>query len=858
MTGEENLGVTLSRTMIPALPPHYLSRKHLFPLIDNQPPGSTLVIAPAGYGKSALISEWCQSRAASTIWLTVSNEDSLNEMSAAFIAATRNILPGFAPWFERDQPLRPTEVVRRWGNDLLQTGKNFIFVLDNIRSSDVEDVDIANRLIEQFPSNIHFIAIRKDELESVFSTLNSRGPLKVITVNDLRFTDSEIEHFAANTGVILNPASMKALQSAHGWPSATSLLLSHIQMRGELLGIEELIGADAEPLRALALLVIRKLDPEILEMCERLSLLDSFSKEIAQIIMGDKFSSERLNDVAFRGEIFTLSREPHAGYIFSPMMREIFLAEFSKRPEEKVALHKVLIDYFIRNAQPGLALDHAFQAGDGEKIKALFQDAARIKQAVGQGGDLLRWANFISDGSTEGELRRSTVEITGYLSNLDFGTAKSQLSRLLLASDTSPARPFYRQFVSGALTYIHITLGKFEEVEEDFKSSHSCQEDCLLGIDDQINLLRLLSAKRYIWNEGERVEELLPLATELAKKTTLNTSHTFLLAIEAMTLHQRGEYRRAYELATTAISQFKKHGYVGNHGPLDVMYIQARCLLEFSRRSEAIAILEQLKNLSQQWKQWHWYLAAENHILQEQMMNGQKNEVLERIKTERKFVQTIDAQHNLEAFIDINEMFPRLLMKDYGRLATLVARTPQTRDVLQYKMNVDESKGIKSVSVEVENLPERTPREKIWKYMKEAMVNLDSESVAVSHMNRALKVGAEVGARESFLRQSNEIGNLIIRAANDSPTIYNEELATAMALRIKERGMAMTQGHPALTKRELEILRHLSTGRTLTVIAGELHISQNTMKTHLKNLYKKLAVEGRNEAVEKANSLFLL
>lgn len=173
-------------------------------------------------------------------------------------------------------------------------------------------------------------------------------------------------------------------------------------------------------------------------------------------------------------------------------------------------------------------------------------------------------------------------------------------------------------------------------------------------------------------------------------------------------------------------------------------------------------------------------------------------------------------------------------------------------------MNVDESKGIKSVSVEVENLPERTPREKIWKYMKEAMVNLDSESVAVSHMNRALKVGAEVGARESFLRQSNEIGNLIIRAANDSPTIYNEELATAMALRIKERGMAMTQGHPALTKRELEILRHLSTGRTLTVIAGELHISQNTMKTHLKNLYKKLAVEGRNEAVEKANSLFLL
>ena len=67
-----------------------------------------------------------------------------------------------------------------------------------------------------------------------------------------------------------------------------------------------------------------------------------------------------------------------------------------------------------------------------------------------------------------------------------------------------------------------------------------------------------------------------------------------------------------------------------------------------------------------------------------------------------------------------------------------------------------------------------------------------------------------------------------------------------------------TARHQALTKRELEILRQLSTGRTLTVIAGELHISQNTMKTHLKNLYKKLEADGRNDAVEKAKALFLL
>ena len=65
-------------------------------------------------------------------------------------------------------------------------------------------------------------------------------------------------------------------------------------------------------------------------------------------------------------------------------------------------------------------------------------------------------------------------------------------------------------------------------------------------------------------------------------------------------------------------------------------------------------------------------------------------------------------------------------------------------------------------------------------------------------------------------------------------------------------------GPSSLTKRELEILRKLSTGRTLNVIAQELHISQNTMKTHLKNLYKKLGAKGRHDAVEKATDSLII
>ncbi|GDX23221.1 hypothetical protein LBMAG09_11960 [Actinomycetes bacterium] len=65
-------------------------------------------------------------------------------------------------------------------------------------------------------------------------------------------------------------------------------------------------------------------------------------------------------------------------------------------------------------------------------------------------------------------------------------------------------------------------------------------------------------------------------------------------------------------------------------------------------------------------------------------------------------------------------------------------------------------------------------------------------------------------------------------------------------------------GNSNLTKREADILRHLSTGLPIKFIAGNLNISKNTIKTHLRNLYKKLGAADRREAVEKGRELLKL
>jgi ATP/maltotriose-dependent transcriptional regulator MalT len=849
-------GVTISRTHIPTLPPGYLARKHLFPLLDNSAPGTTFVIAPAGYGKSSLVAQWAQGK--KVIWMTVAEADSTNEMSAMMIAATRNLIPGFGAWFEKEQPMRPTEVVRRWGNELLQHNENFIFVLDNLRTERSSDVDIANRLLEQFPSNVHFVVIRSESIESIYATCASRGPIKTLTIEDLRFSDEEITALTQNAEPKLDNKSREILNSAQGWPSATSLLIEHMQSKSLDLDISRLMSSHTEPLRELALFVVSNLDSKVIKTVETLSVVEVFDYELAEYLLGKDYSFDLITAISIKGEIFTPSRQRNQTLVFSPMIREVLLERMRNQPEIKQALHQSLIGYFEKRRDIPLAIEHAFQAGDAAKIAELFPDAARMKQAQGLGGDLVRWSAFAALNPDEGYLKSLTVKIVGLLVNLDFSAVKIESERLAAGAEKSPAKEFYLQYLAGIQAYINLSVGNFEDVEQNVQRAIYESPNVYLGIDDQISLLRVLATRFYIFDDNERVEEIAASVKVMSHETLLPTSHAFILSIEAMALHQRGEYRSAYEMASMVLTECNRNGFVGIHGPLDAMYVKARCLLEFSKHQEAIMLLEEVKHLAYQWRQWHWYLAADNHLIQDLCINNRQKDAIERIRSSRELVASFQFSNSLNGIIDLNEMFIRKNLKDFDRLEQLIARAPKARHARLMQQEVDEYRNHKKSLIDVKSLPERTPREQIWKYLTEASLNIECENVALSYLQKALKVASQVGAKETFLRQNNEIGNLILKIANENPTVYNEELASSMATRMRDRGLTMTEGRPTLTKRELEILRQLSTGRTLTVISGELHISQNTMKTHLKNLYRKMEVEGRKEAVEKATSLFLL
>ena len=853
-------GITLSRSMVPTLAPNFISRKRLFPLLTHSAPSTTVVIAPAGYGKTSLVAEWANQSADPVIWLTITNSDSVNEMSALLIQATRNVIPGFAPWFERDQLVRPTEVVRRWGNELLETGKNFIFVIDNLRSQSTGDVDIAERLVEQFPSNISFVAIRRDPLESMYQAFTARGPLHIIGLNELRFIEEEVKSLALSQKIDFNDVEIqRSLLGAVGWPAAVAILVRHIEKTNSAVDFAKLLATHTEPLRALALTILDSTDCEVKKIATKLSAVPEFSQEVAQVILGDEYDPNLINEIALEGNFFGQTSDPEQTYSFTRLMREIFMLELGKEPEVKREIHKRLCNFYEHHNQPNLALEHAFLAGDSEKIGALFPNAARVLLATGQGNGLVRWAVFAGDNSQVGLLQRATVEIAGHLASLEYHTVMAMHDQMLQDAKGTVIEGFINQIAAGNKAYIEIAQGRFKEFESSFAQAMKPVSDPLmLGVEEQIGMLRLAAISALVQDDTAALEEFYEQSLSKATEAQIATGHVLLAQIKAMTLLQIGEYRQAFEAANIATATARRKGFVGVMGPLPSMFVQARCLLEFSRPGEAFEILTQIKNLAEQWKQWIWYFLADGFFAKDLVMKGRSSEALELIDAERKMAEKIVGGEELSTIIDLSEIFIRDWVEDDERLAILLNRAPVQIFTRQMKFRLDYRLGKKSIYEENKELPNRTPKERLWRHLVEASEVIDQEKAAIKSMKLVLEIGAANGFKETLLRQEDAMLNLIIKIAGENPTLYLEDLANAATLRIRENREHQEKSNSSLTKRELEVLRHLATERPISAIAATLHISQNTMKTHLKNLYRKMEVDGRATAVEKAKSKFIL
>ena len=853
-------GASLAHTTPPAMPGNFLSRKSLFELFDTRTPGATIVVAPPGYGKTTLVAEWSHQNQERVFWATATGNEKTADFRNIVFQAVRNVIPDFAPWFKPNTDLDSKEIFKRFFEDIAALGKDYVFVLDNgTLSENLNAVKLAQYMVDIIPDNLHLILIRRTAVELSFFRFAQRGNLNLISATDLKFDEDEIGSIASLNGLdSSDPEIDSTLKLANGWPVCVQLLAKNYSKGMRLTNFSIKMASPMEPLRILTTETFNILSVADQEQLMKLSILKEFDLDTAQIILGKDHSIQYLNRISSDG-FLTIDESANPRYEFNTIFRETIQQLAAEKGIDLAPTRKHLMEYFIFRKMISEAVEQAFELNDFIKMHVLLKEHSRQLTATGQGDQMIRLAPYAGDDSPHGLLLRKTVEVMGHVTNLNFMQAEIEAQQLILESANSTIGDFTRKIANAAMMYVNFSKGLITEI--DTHENELFDEEVITGdleASDKIAILRIVGDKAFIYDYQGSLEMICHRAQGVALEG-LDVAVPYTLNIlNCMSLFTKGNYLEAFDVARLTIAQAEEKGYVGIAGPIEAYIVLGRCYLEFSEVEKAYTAISRARDLSKEWKQWPWYFIAEGILLRLVVSMGDFPRATEMIRKMRSDFSEQRISTDSAWIVDMSEIYLRFTLNDFDRVEILLNRTPDTTFTKLIRDELAIRKGKNPKDLDIDKLPDSTPREKLRKLIKKADAVSDRENECLLIMQQALNLGSEIGAYETFIRQSEPLTNVILKIAGRQPTIYLEELSRLITQRIKTKHQSTGSLKENLTSRELEIVKHLSTAKPISTIAKSLHISQNTIKTHLRNVYRKLEVDGRNSAVEKARELFLV
>jgi LuxR family maltose regulon positive regulatory protein len=210
----------------------------------------TLISAPAGFGKTTLVSEWVASCEQPAAWLSLDEGDNdpthfLSYLVAALQKLTlrrgskaeglgANIGEGVLAVLQAPQPPPIKSILTTLLNEITTIPDNFILVLDDYHVIDSKPVDTAiTFLLENLPPQMHLVIITREDPNLPLARLRARGQLAEVRATELRFTLSEAAEFLNQAmGLKLSAEDIAALEDrTEGW--IAGLQLAAISMRGQ-------------------------------------------------------------------------------------------------------------------------------------------------------------------------------------------------------------------------------------------------------------------------------------------------------------------------------------------------------------------------------------------------------------------------------------------------------------------------------------------------------------------------------------------------------------------------------------------------------------------------------------------------
>jgi LuxR family transcriptional regulator, maltose regulon positive regulatory protein len=367
----------------------------------------TLISAPAGFGKSTLLGEWVAGCGRPAAWLSLDERDNdPTRFLTYLVAALQTITPSMGRELlgvlQSPQPPLAEAILVALLNEIITQQEDFVLVLDDYHVIDARTVDEALAfLIEHLPPGVHLAVATREDPNWPLARLRARGQLTEVRASDLRFTLSETAEFLQGVmGLDLSAEETAALETrTEGWIAGLQLAALSMRGREDVPGfIRAFAGDNRYILDYLVEEVLQGQPEHIRNFLLQTSVLDRLSGPLCDAITDQEDTGVML-EILERGNFFVVPLDDRRQWyryhhLFAEVLRAHLMAE---QPGRVSILHQRASEWYEHNGLPAEAIRHALAAEDFGRAADLVELAWSAMRRSRQEATLLAWLQALPD-----------------------------------------------------------------------------------------------------------------------------------------------------------------------------------------------------------------------------------------------------------------------------------------------------------------------------------------------------------------------------------------------------------------------------------------------------------------------------
>ena len=889
--------ILATKLFIPPPRPDVVPRPRLIERLSeslqpNQGSGRKLILisAPAGFGKTTLVSEWVAGCKQPVAWLSLDEGDNdPARFLAYFVAALQTIEPnigaGMVGALQNPQLPSIELLLTPLLNEITTVPDNFILVLDDYHVIDSKPVDEAlTFLLKHLPPQIHLVIASREDPSLPLARLRVRGQLTELRAADLRFTPSEAADFLNQVmGLNLSAEDSAALEArTEGW--IAGLQMAAISMQGHEDAssfIQSFTGSHHFVLDYLVEEVLQQQTPSIQTFLLRTSILERLCGPLCESVLLDpSVSGQETLEYLEHANLFIVPLDNERRWyryhhLFAELLRQR-LHQSASSGNEEAGLAKYHIRasrWYEDNGLEIEAFQHAVAANDIERAERIIEGKGIPLHFRGAVAAILNWLASLpktvldtrpSLGVRYASLLLVTGQTTGVEEKLQAAEA-AFTAALQGAEPDDKTRDLIGQIAAARAT---LALTRYQPEAMITQARHALE---YLHPDNLLSRIRAIWTLGFAYQvQGDRAAARQAFTEAIAiSQASGNIRFTIVAKISLGViqefenhLYQAAEtYREGLQLAGDHPQPFENEGHLG---------------------------------LARIFYEWNDLEAAERHGQQSLQLARQFDSVIDRFVICEVFLARLKlAQGDVagaaamlaeaEQSVRQNNFVHRIpdvateqviVLLHQGNLAA-AAQLAQAHELPISQARVYLAQGDPSAALALLSPLRQQMEAKDWQDERLKVMVLQAVALhaqgekekAIQLLGEALALAKPGGFIRIFVDEGAPMAQLLLEAASYGimPEYIGNLLAAFEAEKRKSEGIPdlppVSPTQPLiepLSQRELAVLQLIAQGLSNREIGERLFLALDTVKGHNRKIFDKLQVHSRTEAVARARELGLL